>query len=99
VLSVCSTVRRLQGRFDVGKHWKNTSISNFLQILSVRRLSEKAVITAVNREHDAGTTGTLTNQLANRIYGCSSFPDWIFDGLYENDQIQYLASELHGLNK
>ena len=60
---------------------------------------EEAVVTAVNRGHDADTAGAVTGQLAGRIYGCYSFPDWMFDGLYEHDQIRYLASKLHDLNK
>ena len=58
---------------------------------------EEAVVVAVNRGHDADTVGAVTGQIAGRIYGCYSFPNWMFDGLYEHDQIRYLASELHGL--
>ena len=60
---------------------------------------EEALITAVNRGHDADTVGAVTGQLAGRIYGCYSIPDWMFDGLYEHDQIRYLSSKLHDLNK
>ena len=56
------------------------------------------MVTAVNEGRDADTAGAVAGQLAGRIYGCYSFPDWMFNGLYEHDQIRYLASELHGLS-
>ena len=57
------------------------------------------MVTAVNRGHDADTAGAVKGQPAGRIYGCYSISDWMFDGLYEHDQIRYLASKLHDLNK
>ena len=46
---------------------------------------EEAVVTAVNRGHDADISGAVTGQLAARIYGLDgdrAIPDWIYDGLY-----------------
>ena len=60
---------------------------------------KRLLVTAVNRGHDTDTVGAVTGQLAGRIYDCYAIPDWMFDGLYEHDQIRYLSSKLHDLNK
>ena len=50
---------------------------------------EEAVVTAVNRGHDADTSGAITGQLAGRIYGIDgdkAIPDWMYESLYAQSQ-------------
>ncbi len=58
---------------------------------------EEAVITAVNRGHDADTVGAVTGALAGRIYGEGRIPDNLYDGLYAVEMIRHIAGNLFDL--
>jgi len=62
---------------------------------------EEAVVTAVNRGHDADTSGAITGQLAGRIYGIhgeKAIPDWMYEGLYAHEHLYNLACRLCDLS-
>ena len=62
---------------------------------------EEAVVAAVNRGHDADTSGAITGQLAGRIYGIDgdkAIPDWMYEGLYAHQHLYDLACQLCDLS-
>lgn len=70
--------------------WRSTAISESF---------EEAVIYAVNRGHDADTTGAVTGMLAGRIHGYSSIPKRWLDKLHQHDHIVNVAKMLYHLYK
>lgn len=59
------------------------------------------MVTAVNRGHDADTSGAITGQLAGRIYGIDgdkAIPDWMYEGLYAHQHLYDLACQLCDLS-
>lgn len=61
---------------------------------------EEAVLSAVNLGDDADTTGAIAGQMAGALYGYSSIPQSLIDGLARKDLIDtYLNPILAGENK
>lgn len=60
---------------------------------------EEAVIVAVNRGHDADTSGAITGALAGRIYGEGSIPDHLYNDLYSVDILRKTAVALYNLRE
>lgn len=61
---------------------------------------EEAVVTAVNRGHDADTCAAVTGMLAGRKYGMGGnrgIPDWMIDGLHQSEMILKMANDLMDL--
>ena len=56
-----------------------------------------AVVLAVNRGHDADTSGAITGALAGRIYGENGIPDSWYDNLYAVEILRHLAGNLYDL--
>ena len=56
-----------------------------------------AVVLAVNRGHDADTSGAITGALAGRIYGENGIPDSWYDNLYAVEMLRHLAGDLYDL--
>ena len=55
---------------------------------------EECIIKAVNRGHDADTTGAVAGMLAGRNYGLSGIPDHFKSNLMMFDEIYEIASKL-----
>ena len=55
---------------------------------------EECVVKAVNRGHDADTTGAVAGMLAGRYYGLSGIPDHFKDKLIMFDDLHKTALEL-----
>lgn len=55
---------------------------------------EDCIIKAINRGHDTDTTGAVAGMVAGAIYGYSSIPQWMLDGLQWHDKIKNIAEAL-----
>ena len=59
---------------------------------------EDCVIKAVNRGHDADTTGAVAGMIAGRFYGLSGIPDYFKNDLMMYDEIYEYALKLSDTN-
>ena len=55
---------------------------------------EDCIIKAVNRGHDADTTGAVSGMLAGRFYGLSNIPDQFKEQLMCYEELYQTALEL-----
>ena len=55
---------------------------------------EDCIIKAINRGHDSDTTGAVAGMIAGAIYGYSSIPQWMIDGLQWSETISSIGWEL-----
>ncbi len=55
---------------------------------------EECIIKAVNRGHDADTTGAVAGMIAGRYYGLSGIPDYFKENLMMYDEILQTAQNL-----
>lgn len=55
---------------------------------------EECVIEAINLGHDSDTTGAVAGMIAGAIYGYSSIPQWMIDGLQWTETISSIGREL-----
>jgi len=55
---------------------------------------EDCIIKAINRGHDTDTTGAVAGMIAGAMYGYSSIPQWMLDGLQWHDKIKNIAEAL-----
>ena len=59
---------------------------------------EDCIIKAINRGHDADTTGAVAGMIAGAIYGLDAIPKWMIEGLQWNKDIIEYANELYKLS-
>ncbi len=55
---------------------------------------EDAILLAVNLGHDADTVGAVTGQIAGAIYGYSSIPKYLLDGLHDVQRLLAVGNQL-----
>ena len=58
---------------------------------------EECIIKAVNRGHDADTTGAVAGMLAGRHYGLSNIPEHLIKNLMMYDDLYEVAYKLSKL--
>ena len=55
---------------------------------------EECVVKAVNRGHDADTTGAVAGMIAGRHYGFSKIPEYFTKNLMMYDELHKIATQL-----
>ena len=60
---------------------------------------EECVVMAVNRGHDADTTGAVAGMIAGVYYGHDAIPNHFKDKLMWHDKLVEVAQDLHNMEK